>query len=152
MLNRRRTIGAIATAALLGGGATAASPADTAAASTAAGQRSGCSRCGPIRPATRRAIAYDQRSQAFFVSSTGDGAIYRGTLGSDTVAPFIAGAPATRPSGSRSPRASSTSPAARTGTITVYDLATQAARSRPSTRAPGASSTTSSSPAAATST
>ena len=36
-------------------------------------------------------IAFDKRSKAFFVGITADGAIYRGTLGSDTVSPFIAG-------------------------------------------------------------
>src|SRR3954451_7828060 len=36
-------------------------------------------------------IAFDKRTQAFFVGITGDGAIYRGTLGSDTVAPYIPG-------------------------------------------------------------
>ena len=37
-------------------------------------------------------VAFDKRSKAFFVGITGDGAIYRGTLGSDTVAPYIPGA------------------------------------------------------------
>src|SRR4051794_12225699 len=36
-------------------------------------------------------IAYQARTRAFFVSITADGAIYRGTPGSDTVAPFIPG-------------------------------------------------------------
>src|SRR5690349_15836024 len=37
-------------------------------------------------------VAYDQRSDAFFVGATGDGTIYRGTLGSPTAAEFIPGA------------------------------------------------------------
>src|SRR3954469_14600173 len=37
-------------------------------------------------------IAYQPRTRSFFVSITADGAIYRGTPGSDTVAPFIPGA------------------------------------------------------------
>src|SRR3954451_8508575 len=36
-------------------------------------------------------VAFDKRSKAFFVGATGDGTIYRGTLGSDTVSPFILG-------------------------------------------------------------
>ena len=36
-------------------------------------------------------VAFDKRSKAFYVGITGDGAIYRGTLGSDTVSPFIPG-------------------------------------------------------------
>ena len=47
-------------------------------------------------------VAFDKRSQAFFVSITADGAIYRGTLDSDTVSPFIPGATgkaATHPGG-----------------------------------------------------
>ena len=36
-------------------------------------------------------IAFDKRSRAFFVGITAAGAIYRGTLGSDTVAPYIPG-------------------------------------------------------------
>ena len=42
-----------------------------------------------IPPGTR--IAYSKRTRSFFVSITADGAIYRGTLGSDTVSPFISG-------------------------------------------------------------
>ena len=36
-------------------------------------------------------IAFDKQSKAFFVSITEGGAIYRGTLDSDTVSPFITG-------------------------------------------------------------
>jgi Cu-Zn family superoxide dismutase len=36
-------------------------------------------------------VAYDKQSKAFFVSITEGGAIYRGTLDSDTVSPFITG-------------------------------------------------------------
>ena len=36
-------------------------------------------------------VAFDRRSKAFYVGITDGGAIYRGTLGSDTVTPYIAG-------------------------------------------------------------
>src|SRR5690242_5409768 len=36
-------------------------------------------------------VAYDPRTRSFFVGITADGAIYRGTLGSDTVTPYIPG-------------------------------------------------------------
>jgi sugar lactone lactonase YvrE len=54
-------------------------------------------------------VAFDQQSKAFFVSITADGAIYRGTLDSNTVSPFIPGAAGK----------------AAVGSITVYDLATR---------------------------
>lgn len=37
-------------------------------------------------------VAYDRAGKAFFVGATGDGTIYRGTLGSSTVTEFIPGA------------------------------------------------------------
>ena len=72
-------------------------------------------------------IAYQPRTRSFFVSITGDGAIYRGTLDSDTVAPFIAGGAGQsgvgmKVRGNRLYVAGGT-----TGTITVYDLSTKQA-------------------------
>jgi sugar lactone lactonase YvrE len=72
-------------------------------------------------------IAYQPRTQAFFVSITADGAVYRGTLGSDTVAPFISGdagksAVGIKVRGNKLYVAGGT-----TGTITVYDLSTKQA-------------------------
>ena len=43
----------------------------------------------PDPAANPEGIEYDKRRKAFYVSSTGDGTIYRGTLGSSTVVPFI---------------------------------------------------------------
>ena len=70
-------------------------------------------------------IAYQPRTRAFFVSITADGAIYRGTAGSDTVAPFISGGAGKsgvgiKVRGNRLYVAGGT-----TGTITVYDLSTK---------------------------
>src|SRR3954470_2920492 len=70
-------------------------------------------------------VAFDQQSKAFFVSVIADGAIYRGTLGSDTVSPFIRGtsggsAACLKVQGGKLYVAGATS-----GTITVYDLATR---------------------------
>jgi hypothetical protein len=36
-------------------------------------------------------VAFDKRTKSFFVGITADGAIYRGTLGSDTLSPYIPG-------------------------------------------------------------
>jgi Cu-Zn family superoxide dismutase len=36
-------------------------------------------------------VTYDRRTGAFYVSATGTGTIYRGTLGSDTLTPFLPG-------------------------------------------------------------
>jgi Cu-Zn family superoxide dismutase len=68
-------------------------------------------------------VAFDKRSQAFFVSSTGDGAIYRGTLDSATVSPFIAGATGRSAVGLKVDRGKLYVAGGSTGTITVYDLA-----------------------------
>ena len=39
-------------------------------------------------------VAFDKRSRSFYVGITADGAIYRGSLKSDTVEPFIPAVPA----------------------------------------------------------
>jgi hypothetical protein len=70
-------------------------------------------------------IAFDKRSKAFFVSITADGAIYRGTLGSDTVSPFIPGAPGRAAIGLETRRGKLYVAGGPTGSITVYDLATR---------------------------
>jgi sugar lactone lactonase YvrE len=70
-------------------------------------------------------VAFDRRSKAFFVGITNGGAIYRGTLGSDTVAPFIPGSGAAI--GLKVRRGKLYVAGGPTGSITVYDLATKAA-------------------------
>jgi sugar lactone lactonase YvrE len=72
-------------------------------------------------------IAFDRRSNAFFVSITADGAIYRGTLASDTVAPFIAGGSGRAAVGLKVWRGMLYVAGGPTGSITVYDLATRQA-------------------------
>ena len=72
-------------------------------------------------------IEFDKRSRAYFVSITGDGAIYRGTLDSDTVAPFIPGAQGKSAVGIESRRGKLYVAGGMTGAITVYDLATKQA-------------------------
>jgi hypothetical protein len=72
-------------------------------------------------------VAFDKRSKAFFVSITADGAIYRGTLGSDTVSPFIAGGAGKAAVGIKVRRGKLYVAGGPTGTITVYDLATKQA-------------------------
>jgi DNA-binding beta-propeller fold protein YncE len=70
-------------------------------------------------------VAFDQQSKAFFVSITADGAIYRGTLGSDTVSPFIPGAAGRAAVGLKVQRGKLYVAGGATGTITVYDLSTR---------------------------
>jgi Cu-Zn family superoxide dismutase len=72
-------------------------------------------------------IAVDERSDAFFVSITADGAIYRGTLGSDRVAPFIPGTPGKAAVGIKVHDGKLYVAGGPTGEITVYDLATKKA-------------------------
>ena len=68
-------------------------------------------------------VAFDQRSNAFFVSITADGAIYRGTLDSDTVSPFIAGGAGRAAVGLEVRRGKLYVAGGPTGSITVYDIA-----------------------------
>ena len=70
-------------------------------------------------------VAFDQQSKAFFVSITADGAIYRGTLGSDTVSPFIAGTTGGSAVGIKVQGGKLYVAGGSTGSITVYDLATR---------------------------
>ncbi len=72
-------------------------------------------------------VAFDERTKAFFVSSTGDGAIYRGTLDSPTVSPFIPGAAGRAAVGLKVSRGKLYVAGGPTGAITVYDLASKQA-------------------------
>jgi sugar lactone lactonase YvrE len=72
-------------------------------------------------------IAYQPRTRSFFVSITADGAIYRGTLGSDTVAPFIPGGAGMSAAGMKVRGNRLYVAGATAGTITVYDLSTKQA-------------------------
>jgi Cu-Zn family superoxide dismutase len=69
-------------------------------------------------------IAFDKRSKSFFVSITAGGAIYRGSLKSDTVEPFIAGEGASV--GIEVKRGKLYVAGGPTGSIKVYDLETKA--------------------------
>jgi hypothetical protein len=67
-------------------------------------------------------IEFDKHRRAFYVSITADGAIYRGTLGSDTVAPFIPGAAGKSAVGIEKHRGKLYVAGGQSGAITVYDL------------------------------
>src|SRR4051794_22480409 len=71
-------------------------------------------------------VAYDKRTRSFFVGITGDGAIYRGTLGSDTVSPYIDGDAGKAAVGVKVKRGKLYVAGGPTGSITVYDIATKA--------------------------
>jgi WD40 repeat protein len=81
----------------------------------------------PDPAANPEGIAYQARTRSFFVSITGDGAIYRGTLDSDTVAPFIPGAAGQSAVGIKVRGNKLYVAGGMTGTITVYDLSTKQA-------------------------
>jgi sugar lactone lactonase YvrE len=71
-------------------------------------------------------VAFDKRSKAFFVGIVKDGAIYRGTLGSDTVAPYIQGGAGKSAVGLKVKRGKLYVAGGDTGSITVYDIAAKA--------------------------
>jgi sugar lactone lactonase YvrE len=70
-------------------------------------------------------IAYDQRSDAYFVGATGDGTIYRGTLHSPTATVFIPGAQGKVAVGMKVADGKLYVAGGPTGTISVYDIATK---------------------------
>jgi DNA-binding beta-propeller fold protein YncE len=80
----------------------------------------------PDPAANPEGVAFDKRTKAFYVGTTGDGTIYRGTLGSDTVAPFIPGGAGKAAVGVKVKRGKLYVAGGPTGSITVYDLATKA--------------------------
>jgi Cu-Zn family superoxide dismutase len=71
-------------------------------------------------------IAVDARSKTFFVGVTVGGAIYSGTLGSDTVAPFIDGTADGSAVGMKVRKGKLYVAGGATGLINVYDIATKA--------------------------
>jgi sugar lactone lactonase YvrE len=77
-------------------------------------------------------IEFDKRTRSFYVSITGIGAptggdIYRGTLGSDTVEPFIPGGAGKNAIGIEKHRGKLYVAGGPSGSITVYDLKTKQA-------------------------
>jgi sugar lactone lactonase YvrE len=70
-------------------------------------------------------VAFDKRTQSFFVGITADGSIYRGTLGSDTVSPYISGGTGKSAVGLKVKRGKLYVAGGETGSITVYDVATK---------------------------
>src|SRR3954463_4323 len=71
-------------------------------------------------------VAFDRRTKAFFVGIVGDGAIYRGTLGSATVAPYIPGGAGKSAVGLKVKRGKLYVAGGQSGSITVYDIASKA--------------------------
>jgi sugar lactone lactonase YvrE len=78
----------------------------------------------PNPAANPEGIDVDRRGRAFYVSITGDGAIYKGSLDSDTVTPFIPGG-AQNAIGIEVHRGKLYVAGGPSGAITVYDLGTQ---------------------------
>jgi sugar lactone lactonase YvrE len=70
-------------------------------------------------------VAFDPDSGAFFVSATGDGTIYRGTLDNSTVTEFIPGAPGKEAAGMKVAQGKLYVAGAFTGAVRVYEIATK---------------------------
>ena len=70
-------------------------------------------------------VAFDPSSGAFFVGSTGDGTIYRGTLGSSTAIVFIPGAPGMEAVGMKVARGKLYVAGGFSGAVRVYEIATK---------------------------
>lgn len=128
---RRILVAVLAMATLATGGAVAFANGDHGGdAGEAADHTVAAERLFTLQPdpaANPEGIAVDERSQAFFVSITGDGAIYRGTLDSDKVTPFIPGAPGKAAVGIKVRDGKLYVAGGPTGEIVVYDLATKRA-------------------------
>src|SRR3954452_3803046 len=77
----------------------------------------------PDPAANPEGVASD--GHAFYVSDTGSGAIYRGTLGNDTVSPFIPGAAGRSSVGLKVWDGKLIAAGGSTGKITVFDLRTK---------------------------
>src|SRR3954452_23523555 len=78
----------------------------------------------PDPAANPEGVASDGR--AFYVSDTGSGAIYRGTLKSDTVSPYIPGSTGRSAVGLKIALAKLSAAGGSSGKITVYDPASKA--------------------------
>jgi hypothetical protein len=125
MLRRWPLIVAFLAVAVLAGGVTAAASADRSHGDDGCGGK-GTERLFTLQPdpaGNPEGVAFDKRSQAFFVSITAGGAIYRGTLGSDVVSPFIAGGSRRGAVGLELRHGKLYVAGGPTGSITVYDLA-----------------------------
>jgi len=70
-------------------------------------------------------VAVDRRSGAFFVGATGDGTIYRGTLGNPNVEEFIVGATGRSAIGLKVANGRLYVAGGATGNVVVYDLASR---------------------------
>ena len=81
-----------------------------------------------LRPSTHgnpEGVAWDRRTQSFFVGTIGDGTIYRGHLGSPVVRPFIVGHAGGSAAGLKVWRGRLYVAGAASGTLTVYSIRTK---------------------------
>ena len=128
MQHARRILMAVLAILALAVGATVAS-ADRGGGHGGKGGKGGKERVFTLQPdpdaGNPEGIAFDKRSRAFFVGITAAGTIYRGTLGSDTLTPYIPGGAGKAAIGLKVRRGKLYVAGGPTGTITVYDLATK---------------------------
>ncbi len=114
-------------AALLGATALAAAASGVASADHGdrPGSRARLFTLSPDPAANPEGVAFSKSLGAFFVSDTGSGAIYRGTLSRSTVSPFIPGSTGGSAVGLKVVRGKLYAAGGSAGTITVYDLASK---------------------------
>jgi sugar lactone lactonase YvrE len=122
MLSLSRSLVALAALVALAGG-TALASADGGGGHDAAKAQERVFTLVPDPAGNPEGVAFDKRSKAFFVSITADGAIYRGTLDSDTIAPFIAGGAERAAVGLEVRGGKLYVAGGGSGSITVYDIA-----------------------------
>ncbi|HEY6592942.1 MAG TPA: hypothetical protein VI011_02360 [Asanoa sp.] len=124
-MNPVRLVLAAVTAATLSAGAPAgAAPSDP----VAAPPNDGNTVVYTLQPSTHgnpEGVAWDERTDQFFVGTVGDGTIYRGRLSDETVRPFIEGAPGASAIGMKVFRGRLYVAGGPTGKITVYDIGTR---------------------------
>jgi sugar lactone lactonase YvrE len=116
-------VGLLALVALAGGATTASANRDNDGDGCGGNAVERLFKLQPDPAGNPEGVAFDKRSNAFFVSITADGAIYRGTLGSDTVSRFIPGGAGRAAIGLEISGGKLYVAGGPTGSITVYDLA-----------------------------
>jgi hypothetical protein len=124
MTRTTRTLIVLLAAATLAAGGTAAT------AKSGHGKGRAAERVFTLQPdpaGNPEGVAVQKRTRSFYVSITADGAIYRGTFGSDSVAPYIPGGAGKAAVGIKVRGDRLYVAGGPTGTITVYDLSSKRA-------------------------
>src|SRR5215470_10783795 len=119
MKHSRHLVAALLGATALAAAATGVASADHGRDRHAPKQQARLFTLSPDPAANPEGVAFSKALGAFFVSDTGSGAIYRGTLDDATVSPFIPGAAGQSAVGLKVVRGKLYAAGGSTGTITV---------------------------------